>query len=562
MVRTGKRTTVFTIMIAVLMSLLLLGSAPQEARADGSVPSPANVTLEAVTAGSSGYVTELVASWDEVADAKSYTVTVVRVRYGWAEDVMSLTPEDLETVNGRVYCNILTETKKQWSVTYWDHEMAVTVRANTEAGTSDGASSKSIELIPTWRYFSDDSCQAVLFLAGTNLASCMEELIREDAEGAQRCFKYDENGNTLCRRYNGDTWSKMIACMPARQYEYGSMQEMEKDAIFIPATDGSPAKKSDAKVETPLYDSLKVHILRDSDFCPETGTFHSWTTYFREGDQKASFDHSGSYHKKCADCGQEAWPDFYVSRVSFGYDDDEYPYRGKAIKPYMGVYETGGKTLKEGVDYTLKCTNNTNVGTAKAVITLQGVYEGSKTFYFEIVETDIAYAKVTGISDRTYTGKPIKLNPVIKLFGVKLKEGTDYKVVYANNTDAGKATIVIGGENNMVGSIVKTFKINKAKNPLAVKGKTATVKHSKVKKAAQKLAVSKVLRTTKKGQGTVTYTKKSGDKKITIAKKTGKVTVKKGLKKGTYTVKVKVKAAGTRNYKALTKTVTFKIKVK
>ena len=40
----------------------------------------------------------------------------------------------------------------------------------------------------------------------------------------------------------------------------------------------------------------------------------------------------------------------------------------------------------------------------------------------------------------------------------------------------------------------------------------------------------------------------------------GKVTVKKGLKKGTY--KVKVKAAGNKNYKAATKTVTFKIKVK
>ena len=42
----------------------------------------------------------------------------------------------------------------------------------------------------------------------------------------------------------------------------------------------------------------------------------------------------------------------------------------------------------------------------------------------------------------------------------------------------------------------------------------------------------------------------------------GKVTVKKGLKKGTYKVKVKVKAAGNKNYKAATKTVTFKINVK
>ena len=43
--------------------------------------------------------------------------------------------------------------------------------------------------------------------------------------------------------------------------------------------------------------------------------------------------------------------------------------------------------------------------------------------------------------------------------------------------------------------------------------------------------------------------------------RTGKVTVKKGLKKGTYGVKTKVTAAGNANYKALTKTVTFKVKV-
>ncbi len=59
------------------------------------------------------------------------------------------------------------------------------------------------------------------------------------------------------------------------------------------------------------------------------------------------------------------------------------------------------------------------------------------------------------------------------------------------------------------------------------------------------------------------YDKKSGgNKKITINKTTGKVTVKKKLKKGTYKIKVKVTAAGNSNYKTLTRTVTFKLKVK
>ena len=40
------------------------------------------------------------------------------------------------------------------------------------------------------------------------------------------------------------------------------------------------------------------------------------------------------------------------------------------------------------------------------------------------------------------------------------------------------------------------------------------------------------------------------------------MTVKKGLKKGTYKVTVKVKAAGSKNYKAKTSTVTFSIRVR
>ena len=103
---------------------------------------------------------------------------------------------------------------------------------------------------------------------------------------------------------------------------------------------------------------------------------------------------------------------------------------------------------------------------------------------------------------------------------------------------------------------------DKAENTLWVKGKTAAVSYSKVKKAAQALAITKVISFTDKGQGTKTYTKVSGNSKITINKSTGKVTVKKGLKKGTYAVKIKVKAAGNEDYGAAIMTVTFKIKVK
>ena len=83
-----------------------------------------------------------------------------------------------------------------------------------------------------------------------------------------------------------------------------------------------------------------------------------------------------------------------------------------------------------------------------------------------------------------------------------------------------------------------------------------------MKKKTQTLGVTKVITFKRKGQGTKTYYKVSGNKKITINKKTGKVTVKKKLKKGTYKVKVKVKAAGNANYKAVTRTITFKVRIR
>ena len=41
-----------------------------------------------------------------------------------------------------------------------------------------------------------------------------------------------------------------------------------------------------------------------------------------------------------------------------------------------------------------------------------------------------------------------------------------------------------------------------------------------------------------------------------------RVTVRKGLKKGIYKVRVKVRAAGNSGYKAVTKKVLFRVKVK
>ena len=106
-------------------------------------------------------------------------------------------------------------------------------------------------------------------------------------------------------------------------------------------------------------------------------------------------------------------------------------------------------------------------------------------------------------------------------------------------------------------------------NTLTVSGKTAKVKYKKLRKKAQTVGRSKVLAVSN-AQGKVTYSlvsvKRGKSKKykkyFKINATTGNVTVKKKLKKGTYSVTCRVTAAGDVEYKGVTKTVSFKIKVK
>lgn len=58
-------------------------------------------------------------------------------------------------------------------------------------------------------------------------------------------------------------------------------------------------------------------------------------------------------------------------------------YTGKAFTPAITLTYNGVK-LKSGTDYTIKYTNNTNIGTAKITITGKGAYSGVKVISFKI----------------------------------------------------------------------------------------------------------------------------------------------------------------------------------
>ena len=71
--------------------------------------------------------------------------------------------------------------------------------------------------------------------------------------------------------------------------------------------------------------------------------------------------------------------------------------------------------------------------------------------------TSISNAKVTGLKCRTWTGKALTQNPVVKLGSRTLRKGTDYKISYKSNINVGRATMIIRGRGKYTGTITKTF---------------------------------------------------------------------------------------------------------
>lgn len=81
-----------------------------------------------------------------------------------------------------------------------------------------------------------------------------------------------------------------------------------------------------------------------------------------------------------------------------------------------------------------------------------------KTEYFE----DISSCNFTGLSEKKYyTGTPVELSAlkIYNTYGVALKEGKDYDVEYADNTELGTATIHVYGKGEYWGNKDLNFEI-------------------------------------------------------------------------------------------------------
>ena len=207
-----------------------------------------------------------------------------------------------------------------------------------------------------------------------------------------------------------------------------------------------------------------------------------------------------------------------------------------------------------------------NAGTYKVQVKGKTTFRGTvtKTLTVEPATLTEATLSATSFTYNKKTQKPTISS--VKAGDLALK-ASDYTATFSNNNpvNAGTYDVTVTGKDNYTGNVKQTFTINKAANTIKVKGKTAKVRSAKVAKKAQTVKRAKAYKVTK-AKGTRTYklasvSKKKFKKYFAVNKKTGNITVKKGLKKGTYTLKIKVRAAGTANYKARTKTVKCKVNV-
>jgi len=206
----------------------------------------------------------------------------------------------------------------------------------------------------------------------------------------------------------------------------------------------------------------------------------------------------------------------------------KYAYEGKAIKGNETVKD-GNEVLDSGKDYKASYQNNKNLG--KATITIKGIgnYKGTKKVSYTIVKRSVRSATCHYKKTRSYTGRWVKPNVTLKVGKVKLKKNRDYTLVYRNNLQIGKASVVIRGMGNFTGKKTITFKIV-----------PQTPKIQKLKKNKKSFVI-----TYSSGKMVHGYRMEVSTASSFAAKKTQKYILNGnrfeafGLKKGTYYIRVK-----------------------
>ena len=337
----------------------------------------------------------------------------------------------------------------------------------------------------------------------------------------------------------------------------------------------------------------------------------------------------GSREKVCAVCGDKITESIPVSDHLWNefYTTDRIP--TCAEEGIESIHCLVCSAIKEGSERTVAKTEDhrygdwitvrepsyTETGLKERNCEVCGKKEQAEIPMLEVVT--ITASDVSDIEVQTYTGNALTPAVTVAVNGTTLTEGTDYSVSYANNTNAGTASVTVTGIGDYTGTVTKEFTINpksvtpdvtlsatsytydgKAKKPgVAVKDGSKTLTEGTdynvtyasgrtnagtynvkvtlqgnysgskkvsftINKTAQKVTATAAASVIYAGKATTitvsgnqgTVTYSSSDTSVATITKAGKVT---GKKAGTVTISVV--SAATDNYKKKTVTVTVKV---
>lgn len=137
-------------------------------------------------------------------------------------------------------------------------------------------------------------------------------------------------------------------------------------------------------------------------------------------------------------------------------------------KPFVTIKDENGVVL-DGSLFNIVYSNEDSIRPGKYTITVTPVatnknYKGKTTLKYTIGALEsIEDANVEIVDEEKnveYTGKAItSVSPIVSINGIELVKGTDYTLAYANNKNAGEASVTIKGKGKYSGTRTTSFTI-------------------------------------------------------------------------------------------------------
>ena len=162
-----------------------------------------------------------------------------------------------------------------------------------------------------------------------------------------------------------------------------------------------------------------------------------------------------------------------VTILGLTYEDKSYD--GNAMKPDGTLTVSDNKVPVDELEVRYEGTNGTTYDSTEAPVdagTYKVTYKvadsnddyiGSVEYTFTISPKTVTEDMIGAMDAQQYTGSEIKPEPTVKNGEITMISGIDFVFSYADNTNAGEATVTITGNGNYTGTVSRTFTI-KPKN--------------------------------------------------------------------------------------------------